>query len=180
MAAYAGGDRRSFAVLFRRWAPRIHGFFLRALGEPQAADDLLQVTFFNIHRARQSFRPLLSLRSWLFSIAAHALHDELRRRKRLPLASEKQQEAVADTAAVEDEQVSLDSWRTQVLRAALERLPESQRAVLHLHRFEQMTFAEIAQVFGTTEGAVKLRAFRAYETLRKRLRACAHDERWTA
>src|SRR5262249_23982155 len=78
MAAYAGGDRRSFAVLFRRWAPRIHGFFLRALGEPQAADDLLQITFLNIHRAGQSFRPLLSLRSWLFSIAAHALHDELR------------------------------------------------------------------------------------------------------
>ena len=179
MAAYAGGDRRSFAVLFRRWAPRIHGFFVRALGEPQAADDLLQVTFLNIHRARCSFRPLLSLRSWLFSIAAHALHDELRRRKRLPLASEMQQEAMADEAAV-DEPVSLDAHRMQVVRAALDRLPESQRAVLHLHRFEQMTFAEIAQVFGTTEGAVKLRAFRAYETLRKLLRGPLHDERWTA
>jgi len=179
MAAYAGGDRRSFTVLFRRWAPRLHGFFLRSLGEPQAADDLLQVTFLNIHRARHSFRPLLSLRSWLFSIAAHALHDELRRRKRLPLASEKQQEAVAETAAA-DETVSFDSQQTRALRAALERLPESQRAVLHLHRFEQMSFAEIAQVLGTTEGAVKLRAFRAYETLRKLLRGCLHDERWTA
>jgi len=180
MAAYAGGDRRSFAVLFRRWAPRIHGFFVRALGEPQAADDLLQVTFLNIHRARSSFRPLLSLRSWLFSIAAHALHDELRRRTRLPLASELQQEAMADVAAVESEAVSLDAHRTRAVRAALERLPESQRAVLHLHRFEQMSFAEIAEVLGTTEGAVKQRAFRAYETLRKLLRGPLHDERWTA
>src|SRR5215472_18612016 len=120
MAAYAGGDRRSFAVLFRRWAPRIHGFFLRALGEPQAADDLLQVTFLNIHRARQSFQPLLCLRSWVFSIAAHALHDELRRRQRHPLASEKQQEAVVETGAA-DETVSLGSERMRALHAAMGR-----------------------------------------------------------
>lgn len=181
MAAYAGGDRQTFAQLFHRWAPRIHGFFLRALGEPQAADDLLQVTFMNLHRARGTFRPLSSLRSWLFSIAANALHDELRRRRRLPLAPEEEQEAVAERVAAEDEQVSLDSRRrARKLRAALDRLPESQRAVLHLHRFEQMTFAEIAQVLGITEGAVKLRAFRAYETLRKRLRGSLHEEGRTA
>ncbi len=170
MAAYADGDRRSFAALFRRWAPRVYGFFLRALGEPAAADDLLQVTFLNVHRARRKFRPVLSLRGWLFSIAAHALHDELRRRKRIPLAPEEQQEAVADTVAAEDEPVSLESLqRARTVRAALERLPESQRAVLYLHRFEQMSFAEIARVLGTSEGAVRLRAFRAYERLRREL-----------
>jgi RNA polymerase sigma-70 factor, ECF subfamily len=169
MAAYASGDRRSFAALFRRWAPRMHGFFLRVLGEPAAADDLLQITFLNVHRARRTFRPFLPLRGWLFSIAAHALQDELRRRKRLPLAPEEQQEAVADTVAAE-EPVSLDSReRAWAVRAALERLPESQRAVLYLHRFEQMSFAEVARVLGTSEGAVKLRAFRAYERLRREL-----------
>jgi RNA polymerase sigma factor (sigma-70 family) len=170
MAAYADGDRRSFAALFQRWAPRVHGFFLRALGDPAAADDLLQVTFLNVHRARRTFRPLLSLRAWLFSIAAHALQDELRRRKRLPLAAEDEQKAVADAVVAEDQPVSFESrQRAQTVRAALERLPESQRAVLYLHRFEQMGFAEIARVLGTTEGAVKLRAFRAYERLRREL-----------
>jgi RNA polymerase sigma factor (sigma-70 family) len=170
MAAYANGDRRSFAALFQRWAPRVHGFFLRVLGEPAAADDLLQITFLNVHRARRTFRPRLPLRGWLFSIAAHALQDELRRRKRLPLAPEEQQEAVAETVAAEDEPVSLDSReRAPVVRAALKRLPESQRAVLYLHRFEQMSFAEVARVLGTSEGAVKLRAFRAYERLRREL-----------
>ena len=169
MAAYADGDYRAFAALFQRWAPRVHGFFLRVLGEPAAAEDLLQVTFLNIHRARLTFRPLLSLRGWLFSIAAHALQDELRRRKRLPLAAEDQQEAMAEMAA-EEEPVSLEArQRALTVRAALERLPESQRAVLHLHRFEQMSFAEIARVLGTSEGAVKLRAFRAYERLRREL-----------
>jgi len=55
-------------------------------------------------------------------------------------------------------------------------LPETQRVVVHLNRFEGMTFFEIAQVLGTTEGAVKLRAFRAYERLRRLLREYFHEE----
>jgi RNA polymerase sigma-70 factor (ECF subfamily) len=170
MAAYAGGDSRAFAALFEKWAPRIHGFFLRALGQVQTADDLLQVTFLKVHRARGEFRPDLSLRAWLFSIAAHALQDELRRRKRAPIAAPEQQERMAETVP-ELESSSVES-REQIgqLRAAIQELPQSQRTVLHLHRIEQMSFAQIAAVLGTTEGAVKLRAFRAYESLRKRLR----------
>ena len=56
------------------------------------------------------------------------------------------------------------------MRAALDALPESQRTVIHLHRYEGLTFAEISRVLGTTPGAVKLRAFRGYETLRERLK----------
>ena len=55
------------------------------------------------------------------------------------------------------------------MRAALARLPDSQREVIYLHRFEEMSFAEIGAVLGTSEGAVKLRAFRGYEKLREEL-----------
>ena len=164
MAAYAEGDATSFSVLFRRWAPRVHGFFVRALGERSAADDLLQATFLNVHRARRAFRPAQALRAWLFGIAAHALQDEFRRRRRAPLATGEAAEEPAE------EPVPLEaSHRARAVRRALERLPESQRAVLYLHRFEQMTFAEIGRVLGTSEGAVKLRAFRAYARLRREL-----------
>jgi RNA polymerase sigma-70 factor (ECF subfamily) len=60
--------------------------------------------------------------------------------------------------------------RAEQVRAALDALPESQRVIVHLHRFEGLTFAQIATALGTTEGAVKLRAFRAYEKLRITLR----------
>ena len=169
MAAYVEGDRRSFALLFERWAPRLHGFFLCALGEPAVADDLLQQTFLNIHRGRGSFLPLSRLQGWFFGIAANALQDELRRRKRTPLATEDDQEELARSADLE----ILDPMETQeralAVRAAIDRLPESQRAVLYLHRFEEMPFAEIARVLGTSEGAIKLRAFRAYGRLRRDL-----------
>jgi RNA polymerase sigma-70 factor (ECF subfamily) len=57
------------------------------------------------------------------------------------------------------------------VRAAVDALPESQRVIVHLHRYEGLTFAEIAGSLATTEGAVKLRAFRAYGRLRKQLAA---------
>ena len=166
MTAYVSGDRRSFALLFERWGPRLHSFFVRALRDPSAADDLLQQAFLNVHRARASFQSVYQLRSWLFGIAANALRDELRRRRRAPLASQEDQGAM-DQVAPADAPLPLESEeRALAVRAALARLPESQRVVLYLHRYEEMSFVEIAGVLGTTEGAIKLRAFRAYERLR--------------
>ena len=177
MTTYASGDRRSFVLLFQRWAPRLHGFFQRTLGESAAADDLLQSTFLKLHRARGSFQPLLRLRSWIYGIATHELQEELRRRKHTPLASEEDQQTVPDKPAPEMHTALEASQRASKVRAAIDRLPEKQRAVLYLHRFEEMGFAEIARLLGTTEGAVKLRAFRAYERLRQDLVSLIDEER---
>ena len=65
MARCAEGNGRSFAHIFARWAPRLHGHFPRPTGERAEADDLLQVTLLKAHRARKSFRPEMGLRDWL-------------------------------------------------------------------------------------------------------------------
>src|SRR5262245_35481494 len=83
MAAYARGDRQAFARLFARLAPRLHRFFRRSFGTGATADDLLQQTFLNLHRARASYRPELKVAPWAFAIAARVRLDEFRRRKRL-------------------------------------------------------------------------------------------------
>ncbi len=168
MAAYAGGDARAFEALFARFAPRLHAFFLRSFHEPQAADDLLQVTFMKVHRAREQYRRELKVSPWLFAIAARVRLDELRKRLRMPEDADEEALARADEQAPRDPPPDPDV-RDAVL-AALSALPESQRAVIHLHRYEGMTFAEIAKVLGSTPGAIKLRAFRGYETLRERLK----------
>jgi RNA polymerase sigma-70 factor (ECF subfamily) len=177
MTAYANGDRRSFVLLFQRWAPRLHGFFQRTLGDQGAADDLLQGTFLKLHRARTSFQPLLHLRGWIYGIATHELQEELRRRKHTPLASEEAQQDVLESAGPDMHNALESKQFASQVRAAIDRLPESQRAVLYLHRFEEMGFAEIAKLLGTTEGAVKLRAFRAYERLRQDLVPLLDEER---
>jgi RNA polymerase sigma-70 factor (ECF subfamily) len=178
MSAYAGGDRAAFTVLFRRWAPRLHAFFLRSVREAATAEDLLQVTFLKVHRARASFNPLLRLRAWVYAIAVRELAEELRRRQRTPLASKKEQDDTEHRPASDDAARSLDEQRrSSAIRAAIERLPDSQRTVLYLHRYEEMSFAEIAHALGLTEGAVKLRAFRAYERLREELAFLLDEER---
>jgi RNA polymerase sigma-70 factor (ECF subfamily) len=167
MAAYVAGDSRAFERLFARLAPRVHGFFLRSFRDPAVADDLLQVTFMKVHRARERWDRTLKLAPWLFSVAARVRLDELRKRLRLAEDADEEALARADEQAPRDDPP--DSGVQDAVRAALDRLPESQRTVIHLHRYEGMTFPEIAQVLGTSAGAVKLRAFRGYETLRKEL-----------
>jgi RNA polymerase sigma-70 factor (ECF subfamily) len=168
MSAYVAGDARAFEELFARLAPRIHGFFLRSFRDEGVADDLLQVTFMKMHRARERYRKDLRVTPWLFAIAARVRLDELRRRLRMPEEADEEALARADEQAPRDPPP--DTEARDAVRAALQALPESQRAVIHLHRYEGMTFAEIAQVLGTTPGAVKLRAFRGYETLRQQLK----------
>jgi RNA polymerase sigma-70 factor (ECF subfamily) len=170
MSAWVAGDPRAFEQLFARLAPRVHGFFLRSFRDAAMADDLLQVTFMKVHRARASFDPRQRVKPWLFAVAARVRLDELRRRMRLPEDADEEALARADEQASRDApQEPLGSDVQEAVRAALQELPESQRAVIHLHRYEGMTFPEIAAALGTTAGAVKLRAFRGYETLRARL-----------
>ena len=168
MSAYAAGDVRAFESLFARLAPRVHGFFLRSFRDEAVADDLLQVTFMKLHRARARYRPDLKLAPWVFAVAARVRIDELRRRLRLPEDAGEEAIARADEQAPRDPPALNDLQ--DAVRAALDALPESQRTVIHLHRYEGMTFAEIASALGTTEGAVKLRAFRGYERLREQLK----------
>jgi len=170
MSAWVAGNARAFEQLFARLAPRVHRFFLRSFRDEVVADDLLQVTFMKVHRAREQFDRTLRVAPWLFAVAARVRLDELRRRMRLPEDADEEAVARADEQASRDQPDPLGSDVQEAVRAALSALPESQRTVIHLHRYEGMTFAEIAKVLGTTPGAVKLRAFRGYEVLRVRLK----------
>lgn len=171
MAAYVAGDRRAFEQLFARLAPRLHRFFRRSFSAEATADDLLQVTFLKLHRARATYKPDMRVAPWAFAIAARVRLDEYRKRKRLAEDGDEEALARADEARAAEprDAGTIDGDTAEAVRRAVDALPESQRVVIHLNRFEGMTFAEIAGVLGTTEGAIKLRAFRAYGALRQLL-----------
>jgi RNA polymerase sigma-70 factor, ECF subfamily len=171
MIAYVSGERRAFEQLFARLGPRLHRFFRRSFSSEATADDLLQQTFLKLHKARVTYKPDLRVAPWAFAIAARVRLDEFRRRKRLAEDGDEEALARADEtqAAAAPADTTVDADTAQAVRRAVDALPESQRVVIQLNRFENMTFGEIARVLGTTEGAVKLRAFRAYATLRQSL-----------
>jgi RNA polymerase sigma factor (sigma-70 family) len=173
MAQYAAGDEVAFRDLFALLAPKLRAFFFRSFVDVALAEDLTQTTFLKLHRARASYCPELPLKPWLFTIAAGVRRDELRRLYRLPPHVGEAELEQAEPQASEEAgpfRAADASNEVEAIRAAVNRLPESQRAVLHLHCHEELTFEQIAQVLGTTPGAVRVRASRAYERLRQGLR----------
>ena len=168
MQAYVEGDAEAFERLFESLAPSLRAFFARCVRDATLAEDLVQTTFLKLHGARRRWRRGERLRPWVFGIAGHVRADWLRTLGRLQTDVLEEEDLPAATSS--DPSVGLgDRERTQRVHAALDSLPESQRVVVHLYRFEGLGFAEIGRVLGISEGAAKLRAFRAYEELRKRL-----------
>jgi RNA polymerase sigma-70 factor (ECF subfamily) len=173
MAEYVDGDARAFDALFDRYAPRLHAFFARTFRSRAVADDLLQTTFLKIHAARATYKRDLPFRPWLFGIASRVRIDELRRRYRLEESAGDALESftLPETAGRSDAWPEANEAAERV-RRAVDSLPEGQRVVVLLHRFEGMTFGEIAEALSASEGsrisevAVRVRAFRAYEALR--------------
>jgi RNA polymerase sigma-70 factor (ECF subfamily) len=174
MAAYVRGDSRAFDTLFARWAPKLSAFFARAFGRGGTSDDVLQTTFLKIHAAKHTFQEGLPFRPWLYGIASRARADELRKRYRL-----KKNVADGDLTdlklASDEPEMGEHTDRMRRVQKAIEKLPEAQRSVVLLHRYEGLTFGEVAEALTIAEGkpvqegAVRVRAFRAYETLRAAL-----------
>jgi RNA polymerase sigma-70 factor (ECF subfamily) len=177
MSAYASGDDRSFGPLFATFAPRLLAFFRRSFSDASTAEDLVQQTFVKVHAARASYQRGAPVRPWLFTIAARIRIDELRTRYRLPRsAPDTELEQLEDERAPSaSAQIDQDS-RDRAVREAVDALPPSQRVVVQLHRFEGMTFPEIGATLNLNEVTVRVRAFRAYATLRERLRPLVSEE----
>lgn len=175
MQSYVAGSSRAFDALFSRYAARLHAFFARSFRSGTVADDLVQTTFLKIHAARASWDPGLPVRPWLFGIAARVRVDELRRRYR---AAERASDAELGELVLPIEG-GPDRWpeaneEAERVRRAIDSLPEAQRVVVWLHRFEGLTFGEIAEALSVegpklTEVAVRVRAFRAFAALREAL-----------
>lgn len=175
MQSYVAGDPRAFDALFSRYGARLYAFFSRSFRSGAVADDLVQTTFLKVHSARGSYDPSLPVRPWLFGIAARVRIDELRRRYRAAekASDEELGELTLPTADSPDRWPEANEEAERV-RKAIDALPEAQRIVVWLHRFEGLTFAEIADALSgqgpkLTEVAVRVRAFRAFAALRETL-----------
>jgi len=168
MDRYAAGDDAAFAQVYDALAPRLYGFLLRQTRETARAEDVLQQTLLQIHRARGSFIRGAEVTPWAFAIARRVLIDSVRRGRREELSTDGQADPGASEAAGADELVQAQQLARRLERE-LSKLPPAQRAAFELVKNEGLSMAEAAQVLGTTVAAVKLRAHRAYEALRHAL-----------
>lgn len=178
MDRYARGEDAAFPQLYAALGPRIRMFLMRLCGKPRLADDLLQETFLRVHRARGSFAAGASVVPWSYAIARNAFVDHGRRGKNARTESLDEAAPGAEPEAPEgaSPERQLHAQETlAVVRRVLGELPDAHREAFVLTRFEGLSNAEAAQILDTTEGNVRVRAFRAAEAFRKALRGATEE-----
>ncbi|HEY3801345.1 MAG TPA: RNA polymerase sigma factor [Kofleriaceae bacterium] len=173
MVRYQAGDAGAFRELYAAAAPRLHGYLAKLSRDRAVADDLLQQTFLKIHRARAAYVAGADPLPWFFSIAHRTFIDEVRRVQRgiVRAAGDDVPDVPAGLDGTpddrRDERVDPELARAAV--DALAELPTQQREAVVLTKLEGKSVAEAAAIVGTTIGAMKVRAHRGYEALRRLL-----------
>jgi RNA polymerase sigma-70 factor, ECF subfamily len=177
MDRYAKGEEAAFRILHAGLALKLRAFLMRLAGAAAVADDLLQETFMRIHRARGSFEAGAPVVPWAYAIARNAWLDHVRsayvraqreRDKKGPSDSPSLPEPMAGPDA-DSEQTAIARETAALVENVLGGLPPAQREAFVLLRYEGMSVQDAAEILGSTPTAVKLRAFRAYESLREAL-----------
>jgi len=177
MARYCRGDAAAFHRLYAMLAARILAYLTGLLGDKAAAEDALQLTFLKLHEARSSYVLGANPIPWLYTIAHRTGLDEVRKRKRSRVRLSKDGDVPADPAAHitgtaaeghPDPAEPAEPAAAGAL-AALAQLPENQRQALILTKVHGRSIADAAMITGSTPGAIKQRAHRAYVTLRQLL-----------
>lgn len=162
MILYQQGDSAAAEALIDLVSPQLHRFFSAQQGSRTDADDLLQDTWLRIHKVRHTYRTGEPALPWFYAIARHVRVDHYRKWLRTA-AGERELETVSRAAAPGPD----DPGRTDELDALLAPLSESQREVIAMLKVAGMSLEEVARATSSTVGAVKQKAHRAYETLRK-------------
>ena len=175
MSRYCQGDKAAFQRLYSMLAPRILAYLWGLIGEKATAEDLLQLTFLKVHEARAVYVRGANPIPWIYTIAHRTCLDEMRKRKRSrvrltrdgELADEPAADISGGAAGTHAQADGHGDGAAAAAMAALDRLPENQREALILTKVHGRSHAEAAMITGTTAGAIKLRAHRAYVTIRQ-------------
>ena len=164
MVAYQAGDLDAFDQLYTLLSPPLGRWMRTCAREVAEAEDLVQETFLQIHRARHTYDPAYPVAPWAYAIARHVWLMHLRARSRRPQA----QENVDDLTIGVRPEVDRYSERVEV-REALAALPVSRRRPVVWHHVLGLSFREIAVRLSIREAAAKLRSSRGMAQLRTRL-----------
>jgi RNA polymerase sigma-70 factor (ECF subfamily) len=183
MRGYCEDREGAFEALYGHVAPRLRSYLRTLLRDAAAADDLMQQTFLKLHQARRTYIDRADPVPWIFAIAHRSCIDEIRRRRRAHVRLTKGTETLPELEAgidgtasgAEADEPYAPADRQRVLDALAD-LPEDQRMAVVLTKLGGKSVAEAAAIEGTTPGALKLRAHRAYGKLRARLGASTDDD----
>lgn len=171
------GDETAFEQIFDRHKRTVARTAARYFQRPEQIEEIIQVAFAKAFVELSKFRGEheLSLPSWLGRIAANACLDTLRSQKRRPEnleceLSDDESSGLLDLASASDDSAEASLVNRDLSNKLLAHLPEDDRALLHMFYVEDMSVGEIGKFLGWSVSKVKIRAWRARNSLRKVLK----------
>lgn len=164
MERYQQADPEAAAALVATLSPALLRFFRSQVASREHADDLLQDTWLRIHRVRHTYRPGEPVLPWIYAIARRVRVDGYRRKRRINMHETTMDVLPEQPAHHREPRNTLPAFETLVAA-----LPDAQREVITMLKVGGLSLEEVARATSSTVGAVKQKAHRAYERLRKLL-----------
>lgn len=166
MSDHLAGKPGAFDLLAKRYASDLYGFLLKFVGSATAAEDLVQESFLQVISSAAAYDPSRPFKPWLYTVAANKARDFLRSRGRRPEysldtpGSDPDSPSAADSLRADEVaagvELDADEERSRV-RALIAKMPEHLRLMLVLGYYQQLPYAEIAEIVGIPVGTVKSR-----------------------
>lgn len=162
---FLDGDIGSFEILVKKYQQEIYYFVLRMLGNAEDAEDMTQMAFVNVFRSLRKFRKESLFKTWLYKIALNLCLNHLK-------ANKVRETVELDFSLASEDNPSstiIDRERRELLSKAVAELPEKQRLTVVLRTYQGLSYQEVSQVLGCSEGAAKANFHFALQKLKKKL-----------
>lgn len=173
------GDDQGFNYLIEKYRKPIIHFMFRMVHNQATAEELAQEVFLRVYRSRQTYRAEARFTTWLYRIATNLgvnyARDTKHERAAQNIYLDQPDPETGTTPDVADskplvEQDLVRDERMRAIRQHVMALPERQRAAVLMHKYQDMDYKQIGEVLKLSESATKSLLFRAYQTLRERLK----------
>ena len=169
------GDDNAFSVLVRKYQKQVHALAWRKIGDFHIAEEITQDTFLKAYKRLATLKKPQRFASWLYVIAANRCSSWLRKKRLLtqPLEqleetdNELLQKATYSGYVIEENERTAVAAQRDVVRKLLAKLQESERTVITLHYFGEMSCTEIGAFLGVSANTIKSRLRRAQQHLKK-------------
>jgi RNA polymerase sigma-70 factor, ECF subfamily len=173
------GEDAGYDILIEKYRKPIINFMYRMVHNQAVAEELAQEVFLRVYRSRQTYRAEAKFTTWLYRIATnlgvnHARDTKYERTAQNVYLDQPDPETgttpdVADETASVEEHLVRDE-RMRAIRQHVMALPERQRTAVLMHKYQGLDYKQIGEVLKLSESATKSLLFRAYQTLRERLK----------
>lgn len=169
MSEVAQGRQEALEPLIRRHANPLLTFIRRMIGDYHRSEELFQDVFVAVWAKRKQYESPRPFKPWLYAIALNVCRAEFRRRW-TPVFPIQDEDVIAGANAKDPGgEVAIATEQATIVSAAVRQLPPKQRAVVVLRTWSALSYAEIADVLGRSEGTIRAHMHQALATLREYL-----------